>query len=356
MDIGRILSRSVEIGWRYRVLWALALIFVLFGGGGGYNPGSSFNYRTSTPISPNFSISESNRQAVGIIILAAVCLGLIWLLLTLYFRFVSRGALVAAVRSIESGAAPTFGSAWREGSRYWARLLGLGLLVSVPLAIVSLLVLAISVLPFLATLGPLISAAMQGGNVPQSEINTLISGVFGFILLFCCALVCIGLLHLLIHPIYQFAVRAIVLEEMGVTAGLARGLQQFRSNLGPAALLYLALIGCRIVFGIAVAVVVIPLALVIGAIVGAAAAQQTGSTIALLVICLSIPLGIIVLLLETLFQVFEQNVWTEGYMALLGNSPVAPASPLPIAPVPPAPLTPTAPPSLQQPPAPSGGV
>ncbi len=349
MDIGRILSRSIEIGWRYRVLWALAFIFALFGGGGSYSPGNTFNYQFSGREVPNFNVSPAFEQTIGAIVIGALCFALIWFLVSLYFRFVARGALVSAVRSIESGNAPTFGGAWREGGKYWGRLLGLGFLVNVPLTILSLLVIGVTLLPFFGTLSALINESIQGNQPSESQIAALISGVLGFIVLFCCAIACLAVIGLIIHPIYQFAVRAIVLEDLGVTAGLGRGYERLRTNLGSVSLLYLALIGCRILFGIVVFVIAIPLTMVIGAVTASAAAQQSVPTVAVLALCLTIPVALIMLLLETIFQVFEQNVWTEGYLALLGNPPV-----MPTAPVPPAPIVP--PPTFDQPPAPTGQV
>src|SRR5581483_3325726 len=88
-------------------------------------------------------------------------------------------------------------------------------------------------------------------------------GITG-LLAICCAILCVVLVTLVVHPLYEFAVRAIVLEDMGVTDGIRHGIQQARENLGNVIVVYLILIGARIGWGVATAIVALPIILVLG--------------------------------------------------------------------------------------------
>jgi hypothetical protein len=320
MDIGRILARSLEIAWRYKFLWLLGFVMALTGGSGGGGGNSGYNFSSSDFNRVPGQRTPTVEPGVVLFLLAvAACLLLIYLVLVFYFRFVARGALVASVRAVENGTTPTLGSAWREGQSYYVRLLGLGFLVNLPLIIVAIALILLALLPFLGSIIAVVRAAESGSQF----VGPLISGLVGAILLFCCALLCILLLALIVHPIYEFAVRAIVLENTGTIAGLSRGYNRLRANLGNTLLLYIVLIGARIGWSIVVAIVAIPTFLVLFGIVVATASANLTAAI-LFGLALGIPLALVFVFVEGLFQVFESNAWTEGYLALL--TPAQPAA------------------------------
>ncbi len=326
MDIGRILARSLEIAWRYKFLWLLGFVMALTGGGS-----SNFNYSQNAP-SPSTprtgpSLQPPDQGAVAAILIFVACLLLIFLVLFFYFRFVARGAMVATVRAAEAGATPTLGSAWREGQSYYVRLLGLGFLVGLPLIGFAIILLLVAFVPFIGT----ISAAIQNDQSFNTNPGPFISGLLGFFALICCAVVCIWILELVIHPIYEFAVRAIMLENTGVTEGLSRGYRRLRENLGNTLLLYLILIASRIGWSVAELIISIPVFLIFFALVLAA---LSAGTIAIIIVAfvIGIPVGLLFAFIEGLFEVFESNVWTEGYLSLLTplqpvNAPVVPSEP-----------------------------
>ncbi len=347
MDIGRILSRSLEIAWRYKFLWLLGFIMALTGSGGG-NPGANNNFRTSVPNgtfpfpSPGrnpFNFPRVDTTWIAAIAILALCFFLLFLVLVFYFRFVARGAMVATVRAAESNSHPTLGSSWREGQGYYGRLLGLGLLVNIPLIILTLLLIAVAVLPFLGSILLLINQA-QSGVTNGREVAPVISSVLGFIVLICCALLCLGIIALVVHPIYEFAVRAIVLENTGTMEGLSRGYRRLRENLGSGMMLYIVLIGSRIGWALVTAIIAIPVFLVFFfALVAMFRTNPAGAIILGLVI--GIPLSLLFVFIEGLFQVFESNAWTLGYMSLLALPQTPAASVYPTGPTSPPASAPT---------------
>ncbi len=330
MDIGRVIARSLEIAWRHKFLWVFGFVMALTGGGGN-NLNYSFNRsdlnRTFLPSRGPLSPLQVEAGVVLVVIALAACLVLLFFILVLYFRFVARGALISSVRDIEKGTTPTLGIAWREGHHYYGRLLGLGFLFFVPLLVFTILILVLAFLPFIGSIVAILSQVGRGQPTPQ-EIAPIISGILGFIALICCAVICILIVNLIIHPVYEFAVRGIVLEELDTFEGLSRGYRRLRENLGAVALLYLVLIGARIGWTLVLIVVSLPFSLVLFAFVMAAAATQSAAVIALVALGIGLPVGLVLVFVAGLFEVFESNAWTEGYLTLLGPS----AAPSPLAP------------------------
>ncbi|MBI4674799.1 MAG: hypothetical protein HY741_24400 [Chloroflexi bacterium] len=313
MDVGRIFSRSLELLWKLKFLWVFGLVMGLTSGGGGGGGGNS----NVSARNGSFGNPFTNVQIEPAVIVIAVIVGLILLVVGLvlffYFRFVSRGALVATVRDVEAGGAPTLREAWKNGRMFYARLLGLGFLVNVPLVLFSICVI-------LAALVPLFSFAFSNRGRLDDSPNQVFAalGITG-ILTICCAVLCLVLLSFVIHPLYEFAVRAIVLEDMPVRAGLRQGIQRARENLGNVLIVYLLLMGARIGYAILVAIVAIPVGLVLA--FGAFGLLQANlNALILVALVLAIPLWLLFGAIEGVFQIFESNVWTEAYLSLLNRS------------------------------------
>ena len=326
MDIGRVLGHSLEITWRHKVLWIFGFIMALTGGGASnwfnYNFNrSDFNNNQVLPVRP-FPSPPILPAFVITVIAFAACLAVLFLVLVLYFRFVARGALVTFVRNIEKGNTPTLSNAWREGQTYYLRMLGLGFLFYIPLFILTICSLLIAILPIIVTAVAVFGRAGRG-QLPSSDIAPFVTAFLGALGLICCTFSCLLVVHLILHPIYEFAVRGIVLEESRTLEGLARGYRRLRENLGSVALLYLLLIGARIGWSIVLGIVAIPLALVLFAIVTLGATTQSVGAFALVgmfvlvALAIAVPFALVLVFLEGLFQVFESNVWTAGYLALL---------------------------------------
>ncbi len=345
MDFGRIFSRSWQVTWRYRALWLFGVLFALFGGSGGpqfnfSNPGSfggggggGRGGSGGGNVIPN--LPELNGQAIAIIIGAIVCVVLIWFLLSILLRFISRGALVGLVSDLEiNQTVPNVGRGWNIGSDRFLSLLGIGLVVNIPLSLVSLLLILIAALPFLASVLPLIGTA--GGRTPDQLIAVAVGGLMGSVFLICCVILLLVIVALIIRPFYEFFVRVCVVDRRGTMDSIREGYRIVRSHLGTVAVLYIIIIGIGIGFGI----VMIPVALIllgipvgVGFAVGAVAhAVMPGVIVGLLI---AIPMLIILLVISGIYQTFESTAWTEGFLAL--TRPAAVPVPAPAPPPAPAP-------------------
>ncbi len=347
MDFGGIFTRSWQVTWKYRALWLYGVLFALFGGGQGsqFNPGNLGNLAGGggggrggsgggnvVPTTPEF-----NWQAIAIIIGAIICIALIWFLLSILLRFVSRGALVGLVDELETNqTVPTVRQGWNIGSDRFVSLLGIGLVVNIPLTLLSLLLLLIAALPILASVVPLIGTPR--GRAPDQLLGLAAAGVLSSIFLICCVVLLLVIVALIVRPFYEFFVRVCVVNRRGAIDSIREGYRMVRANLGNVTVLYIIIIGIGIGFGI----IMIPVTLLLfgipvaaGFAVGALANSVTEGI--LVGVLIGIPMLLILLLISGVYQAFEQTVWTEGFLALARPT----AAPVP-APTPPQGPAPTA--------------
>ena len=191
MDYGKLLSRSFEITRKYRALWLFGILVALFGGGGGGGgsgnfgfpgtPGADNNRGTGTfPTLPTF-----DQNLILAIVAIALGIVIVWFIAGIFFRFVSRGALIGLVQELEADqTAPTVRRGFRIGMDRFKSLFGIALLVNIPLAMVSVVLILVAALPLLATAFPLLTA--RPSRPSEEIIRTIIAGGIGSLLLFCC--------------------------------------------------------------------------------------------------------------------------------------------------------------------------
>jgi hypothetical protein len=318
MDYSKILKRAFEITRKYRALWLFGILFALFGGGGGGN--FNFNFPSGGDRGTGDFVPPSLRQITQEMILVIVgvvaCVAIIWILLSIILRFVSRGALIGLVRELETNqTTPTVRRGFDIGfSRFWS-LLGIGLIVNIPLFIVSVGIVLMAIVPLIASIVPL--ASLGSGRAPSELIALGIFGIIGSTALLCCVALFLMLIGLVIHPFYEFFVRECVIRKRGAMDSIREGYRIVRAKLKDVAVLYIILIGIGIGFGI----VMIPVTLVlIGIPVGAAvlvgivANSITPAIVVGLVI--GIPMLLVLLYISGLYRTFESTVWTEGYLTI----------------------------------------
>ena len=327
MDYGRLITRSFQVMWRYRALWLFGILLALFGGGsanfnvGNYNVGSGDFRRRDGGFSPN--LPPNFGQVLVVIIAAAVCIALILALLSIILRLVSRGALVGLVAELEKDQTiPTVRRGFRIGADRFKSLLGIALIVNVPLFVVSLVLILVAAVPLIASILPLIGRA--GGRTPNELIAVVITGALGSVALFCCVILFLILIQLVVTPFYEFFIRVSVIAKRGAMDSIREGYRIVRANLGNTIILYILLIAIAIGFGILmipVSLILIGIPVGIGIALGIAMNSAVPGIIAGLV--LGIPMLLILLFIGGLYRVFESTLWTEAYLAM--TAPPAPA-------------------------------
>ncbi len=245
MRYDEIVGRSWTIVWRYRYLWLLGLL-----GGGeasvglpGFSfPGTGMHFPGGQPVA-----SQPATVPVPFVtwlsghVTLLVTLGILLLLYALAYFLVSCAATPALVRAAaEHDADRSFGFrvAWQVGLGTFPRILGLRLLV---------------VLAWLVALA--ILAALLGTTIALAVSHQIAAAIAAALLL-----VGLGLLlipgAIALGLIVTLAVRAIVLEQRRVLAGLARGAQLLYRRLGRVLLVWLLGLALGLMVGLVVSVVI----------------------------------------------------------------------------------------------------
>ncbi len=326
MDHFKILKRAFSITLDYRALWVFGILLVLTtagsgggsnGGGDGYNGPSSGGWPDIPP------------GVISALIIAGIVLLFVVLVLAVVgamARYVSETALIRMVDQHE-GAGEKLGV--RQGFRLgWSRpalrIFLMDLLLGVSITVVFLLLLLISAAPLLVWLTD---------SVPARVLGTALTVGLAMLVIF--AGIAVGIV---LSLLLQFFRRAVVLENLGVMAGMRRGLQLVRQRLGDVIVMGLILFG----LGLAWVIVMIPLvivlliaalvlgglpALLVGMIVSLftegpmpwIVAAVVGAPIFLLVI------GAPLLFLNGLTETFQSSAWTLTYRELLALESARPA-------------------------------
>jgi hypothetical protein len=282
-DIIEVFTRAAKIIWKHKVLWIFGIL-ASCGKGSGSNSNSSRN-------SNQFTENQSTREMFGQLsafaekiiswftqnpwifyVLIAVFL-VLWLL-QIFITTVGQIGLVRGAYQAEMGVEKIkFGALFSESIRYFWRTIGMGLLVFLPVIVIFVGIFVAMIFVFEAAPNPASSGF----------------GIFALVIGLCCCflpfMVALGLF-------YSQALRALVLEDLGVFASLARGWDVFVKNIGGL---------------LAVAVILFIINLIIGVII-------------------SIPIFIVLFPLMTSFIQGNINTWQPFILAgifLLLYSPIA---------------------------------
>ena len=239
MDYGKLFTRAWDIIWKYKFLILLGVLVALSGSSGSsgnqsrylfeggdipWNDMPRFDYG-----SPFQDLDLSILAILGLIALGVVLVvvGLaLWVAGT-----ISRGGLISAVNDIELDTPATFSSAFQAGWKKGWRLLGIDLVPAIP--------------GFALIIGGLAIFLSYGGFVEMMDGVWPYAGIGPFlplILLTCLLLPII----LFLSMMRTFAMRACVLEDLGVVASYRRGFEVLAGNLGTALILFLIQIAVSI--------------------------------------------------------------------------------------------------------------
>ncbi|MBI3243876.1 MAG: hypothetical protein HYZ49_16455 [Chloroflexi bacterium] len=330
MDHFKILKRAFSITLDYRALWVFGILLALTtaGSGGGSNGGGGDGGGFNGPSTGGWP--DISPQVISALIIAGIALLLVVLVLAVVgavVRYVSETSLIRMVDQHE-GAGEKLGV--RQGFRLgWSRpalrIFLMDLLLGVSVTVVFLLLLLISATPLLVWLTD---------SVPARVLGTVLTAGLAMLVIFAGIAVSIVLSLLL-----QFFRRAVVLENLGVMAGMRRGLQLVRQRLGDVIVMGLILFG----LGLAWVIVTIPLVIVLliaAVVLGGLPALLVGMIVSLftegptpwiVAAIVGAPIFFLVigaplLFLNGLTETFQSSAWTLTYRELLALESARPAS------------------------------
>jgi hypothetical protein len=345
MDHMKVLRRSLEITWRYRVLWVFGILLALTSGGGGggnggarggsFSPPSGNQGQGAAPFR-GFQLPNIPPEVVSTLIAVGIALACVLILLSIasvIVRYVAETALIRMVDDHEeTGEKRSIRQGFRWGwSRTSLRLFAIDLLVFVPLVVAFILLLLLALAPLL-----LWATHSQAAGIVGTV--TTIGLVVLFVLVF---IVVIAAASLLVH----FFRRVCALEEVGVVESIRRGYALVRRHLKDVVVMWLIMVGLTLGWAILMIPVLLLLllvgvvlaggpALLVGGLAGMA--SRGGPLPWLLGGAVGLPIFLLVLTVPMLFlgglwQIYRSGVWTLTYRELRALEAVQPASPMPTA-------------------------
>lgn len=354
MDYSEIIKRSWQITWRYKALWVLGIFAGISGcrgggGSGGNSGGSSGTGGGTSNLGGRLdSLPDLGRQAdkfadyIPVLIAGGLFFLVAWLVWSV-FGIAARGGLVRAVSDVEDGKDISLGEMWAAGFSRWGSLFAMGLLLRAPIFIAVVALLAAIIVPLI----PLIVSDVEPGFeafVPM--IGSL-----------CIGLPIIAVISFAFDLMYLIGLRYLMLGGQGAVASLKSAWGFMRARFKDSFVMYLlnGVLNAVSGFVLAIPIVVIVVAMVIPAVVGAQAENWSvvfGSAGAAFVI-----IALISMLYNAIWGTYTSSLWTLAFRSVTGMTPaaVAPSAPLPVRPAPVPPET-YAPPQAPQPsPAPPAG-
>ena len=312
-----LLKRALQLTWRYKPLWLFGFIFALCGGSGG-GGGGNFNFSGSSGEDfSNFgeqvdipNLPEIDSGTLIAVVVEIIVLILLLAIISAVLRYVAQTALIKMVRQITETEAISVADGWRLGRSVEAwRLFLINLVIGVPLAIISLILLALAFSPLLLLITEVTALMVIG------VILTVMAAIF--VILFLIAL------NAVISPWRELAWREAALSQTGVFDSLRAAFGRVRQRLKDVALIWLLMIGVGIGWGILSLFTVLPLSLVGALIVGGIpaalvyfiAGSWLGAAIA------GIPLAVLALIIigsfaSGLYLAYQSAVWTLTFLEL----------------------------------------
>jgi hypothetical protein len=316
MDHLKILSRAWTITWRYRALWLLGFLFALAGGGGGGGFGGGSRGGNGGSRSggggggggwPFGTIPSIDWNMVLIIALVVVAVIIVLAVIMTIVRYVAETAMMAGVDEIEStGVKLTVRRGFRLGwSRRALRLFLTDLAVYVPLAALAIVLVILALSPLL-----LLSVKIDAVSIIAGVIC---AGLELLVILF------IVVVALAVSVVMPYIRRRVVLGQQGVLVSIRQSLMLARASLMDTGLMWLSLIGVRILQGIAmipVLILVVALSVLIGGVPAGLVYLLSHSWVAAVLV--GVPLFLIALVppitfVRGLFEIYQSTSWTLAY-------------------------------------------
>lgn len=324
MDHMGILKEAWDVTRRNKRLWILGLFA---GGSAGI---STSNWDSSSPSSGEYKglpagwenvntptealqrgLDEAGKQ-LGVslgtagqwwAIIAFAVLTLIVICLVLWaIGIAARGGLIDQTREAIAGRPTSAAAGWRSGLRLWGRVFAVGFLLALPL-------IGLGILGLLTLVAFGVPALVVGGGTPA-----ITAGLVGMGLV----LSLIGLVALvvgvLVSMLEEVALRHAVLEGRGALDSIKTTWADLRAKRGVASM-WLVMILVNIAAGIAGAILVIPVVIVLGFVV-AASVVAGGTGMFWLIAPAVLILFMVGMLFKAVYATFLNTAWTSFYQRM----------------------------------------
>lgn len=300
------LKRGWVITWEHKYLWILGFLAAL-GSGNSIANFSGNNSNMGGTLDPVMV----GTLAAGLA--AASCVGLILGIVLWLVSLAGKAGLIESVARIEMRQpVDGFGRAFRLGWRKVWRLAGLtlvlfGVVIIGAIALVLLFVLS----------GGALAAIFGGDSSAQGSLFAGL-GILGLCLL---GVLCLLIpVFIVLNFVYAFAMRGLVLRDLGVTDSIRHGWQVLRDNLGPIIMLSLAFLLLNIIAGIIALAILVPLGLGVGIPLALLSETDTTFLQAMLVILGFIAAVVVTALISTIVVTWQSSTFTLAYLSFTGKN------------------------------------
>ena len=330
MDYMGILKEGWDVTRRNKRLWILGL----FAGGSAGLSSSNWNSNSSNSgsskgLPPGWEnvhtptealqrgLDEAGKQ-LGVslgtaqqwwVLIAFAVLTLVVICLVLWaIGIAARGGLIAQTREAIAGRPTSAAAGWRTGLSLWGRVFAVGFLLALPL-------IALGMLGLLTLVGFGLPALIASGGNPaliaSGGVPAATAGLVGMGL----ALSLIGLVALVIGVIVsvleEVALRHAVLDGRGALDSIKASWTDLRAKRGVASM-WLVMILVNIAAGIAGAILVIPVVIVLGFVVAASVVAAGMGMLWLIAPALLVLLAVGILF-KAVYSTFRNTAWTSFY-------------------------------------------
>jgi hypothetical protein len=300
MNYGEVLSRAWQIIWKHKALWIFGILAgcgSTSGGGGQGNLSYQFSGQDNMPPAmENFfrQFEQIPDWQIAPIVFIGILLVLLVVIVVVFLSTMGRIGMYRGTQLGDGGAERlSFGELFRGGLPYFWRVFLLNLLVGLVIFVV---VLALTILGVLAT-----------------------AVTLGAFLICLIPLLCLAVpIGWLIGVWIEQSSIAIVVEDLGITAGLSRGWQVFRDNLATMILIGIILvIGVGLIGGIIIALpMVFAFAPLMVYAFGADQSQYGGWVVSGLCFLLYLP---VLIVLSGILNGYIKSAWTLTFLRLTGK-------------------------------------
>ncbi len=306
MDYGEVLRRAWQITWKYKGLWVLGILSNCSGGGGGGGGGANTQasgfrgYKTGGQGFPQLQhfFNSIAPETWVVIAIVAVLLILVVGLALLVLGVIGDGGLIGAFNVADSGGETGLGQAFRMGSTYFWKLLGVRILFWILALVAGLVLAAAAILVVIGTLGigllclvPLLFLLIPAG---------LIIGVY-----------------------VMLTQIALVIENLGVFDAFRRAWEVLKANLGAIIVMGLIVIVGSWVIGLILAVPLIAIVLPVGFALAFATERAANSGLIFAGLCLVVYVPVLIVL-NGILRTYVTGVWTLTYRRLTQRPGVMP--------------------------------
>jgi hypothetical protein len=281
-----IFKRAWQITWRNRYLWWFGLFLSLGSGGMGWNfnlpwyekkEGGKLHFREEDFF--NFL----STHAFWIVLVIIIFLTLVIILAVL--RIISQAGIIKSFSHIDKNEAASFGAGFREGKKYFWKMLSLGLILG--MAMLSIIVVLAVPTIFLFVL-----------NQGFLAIFTIIMAFFILIPLM-----------IIFAFVSKFSFYYLILSNLSIFSSIERGYQLFKKNILPSVIMGLLFIPLGIALGIGIFAVIFAIAVPF-TIIGLLAYLLLSKIGAILVVVAG---GTVVIaaavFIQSVYQTFSQTSW-----------------------------------------------